>query len=96
MLPATYVGARVVSVVWRPDGGRGGVPRRRSCCCPTCSPADELRQLRVALRYGRAPVEDGRAEAGASAGVPGAVGVTGGVVRVAASGARVISGDVAG
>lgn len=96
VLPATYVGARVVSVVWRPDGGSRWRPAPAFLLLPDMLAGDEHRQLRVALRYGRAPVEDGRAEAGASAGVPGAVGVTGGVVRVAASGARVISGDVAG
>jgi hypothetical protein len=97
VLPSTYVGARVVSVVWRPDGGSRWRPAPALLLLPDMLTGDEHRQLRVALRYGRVPAEEGRVEAGtsASAGAPGAVVVAGGAVRVTAPRARVISGDVA-
>jgi hypothetical protein len=97
VLPCTYVGARVVSVVWRPDGGSRWRPAPALLLLPDMLTGDEHRQLRVALRYGRVPAEEGRVEAGASASASaaGAVVGAGGAVRVAASGARTISGDVA-
>ena len=67
VLPATYVGARVVSVVWRPDGWSRWRPAPALLLLPDMLAGDEHRQLRVALRYGRAPPVGGRAEPGAAA-----------------------------
>jgi hypothetical protein len=47
---ATYVGARMTSIVWRPDGARCS---RAEWILPDMLPADDFRRLRVLLRYGR-------------------------------------------
>ena len=50
VLPDTYVGARLVTLVWRPDGARWP----RTLLLPGDSlDRDEFRRLRVALRYCR-------------------------------------------
>lgn len=96
VLPATYVGARVVSVVWRPDGGFRWRPAPAFLLLPDMLAGDEHRQLRVALRYGRVPAEDGRSEPSAAPDAGGVAAAAGGAVPLAASAARVISGEVAG
>jgi len=98
VLPASYVGARVVSVVWRPDGWPWWRSAPALLLLPDMLSADDHRQLRVALRYGRAPPIAGRADEGASAGAAGfadAAGAAGGVAPMASPGVRVIRGDVA-
>jgi hypothetical protein len=47
---STYVGARMTSIVWRPDGARGS---RAEWILPDMLPPDDFRRLRVLLRYGR-------------------------------------------
>jgi hypothetical protein len=57
ILDATYVGARLATIVWRPDGDRSGRrflhPARTIVVLPDTLPADDFRRLRVVLRYGR-------------------------------------------
>lgn len=65
VLPATYVGARVVSMLWRPDGWPCWRPAPALLLLPDMLGADDHRQLRVVLRYGRAP-PTGRAGSGES------------------------------
>jgi hypothetical protein len=55
VLPASYVGARVVSLVWCPDGWPWWRPAPALLLLPDMVGADDHRQLRVVLRYGRAP-----------------------------------------
>ena len=63
----SYVGARVVTVVWRPDGASRWRPRAGLAAAARHAAGDEhFRRLRVALRYGRVPAKNGR-EAGARA-----------------------------
>ena len=47
---ASYVGARLTTIVWRPDGARMS---RSLWLLPDMLPAEEFRQLRVLLRYAR-------------------------------------------
>jgi len=53
---ASYVGARITTIVWRPDGGRWS---RADWILPDMLPADDFRRLRVLLRYGRSEVAQG-------------------------------------
>jgi hypothetical protein len=53
---ASYVGARITTIVWRPDGGRWS---RAEWILPDMLPADDFRRLRVLLRYGRSDVAQG-------------------------------------
>jgi len=53
---ASYVGARVTTIVWRADGARLS---RAEWILPDMLPADDFRRLRVLLRYGRSEVEQG-------------------------------------
>jgi hypothetical protein len=53
---ASYVGARVTTIVWRPDGARWS---RAEWILPDMVPADDFRRLRVLLRYGRSEVAQG-------------------------------------
>ena len=46
----SYVGARVTTIVWRPDGARWV---RTLLVASDALPAEDLRRLRVVLRYGR-------------------------------------------
>ncbi|MEO8753094.1 MAG: hypothetical protein ABI624_10485 [Casimicrobiaceae bacterium] len=53
---ASYVGARLTTIVWRPDGFR----RARSIwVLPDMLAPDDFRALRVLLRYGRSDAEQG-------------------------------------
>jgi hypothetical protein len=47
---STYVGARLTTIVWRPDRSRFS---RAEFILPDMLPADDFRRLRVLLRYGR-------------------------------------------
>ena len=60
VLPASYVGARVVSLVWRPDGWPWWRPAPALLLLPDMLGADDHRRLRVVLRYGRSPPAGGR------------------------------------
>ena len=53
---ASYVGPRITTIVWRPDGGRWS---RAEWILPDMVPADDFRRLRVLLRYGRSDVAQG-------------------------------------
>jgi hypothetical protein len=53
---ATYVGASLTSIVWRPDGARLS---RTVLVLPDMLPDDDFRKLRVMLRYARSAVEQG-------------------------------------
>lgn len=56
VLPATYVGSHLTTLVWRAHGDRFA----RTECLPTDSlPAEDFRRLRVQLRYGRSEDSDG-------------------------------------
>jgi hypothetical protein len=55
ILADSYVGHRLTTIVWRPDGAR----RARTFMVMTDTfAADDFRRLRVALRYGRAAGAD--------------------------------------
>jgi len=54
---STYVGARLTTIVWRPDGARRS---RAELILPDMLPPDDFRRLRVLLRYGRSEVAQGR------------------------------------
>jgi len=57
ILDASYVGASVTTIVWRPDGAAWYVPARALLILPDTLPRDDFRRLRVVLRYGRPAVE---------------------------------------
>ena len=56
VLPATYVGARMTTLVWRAQGERIA---RVECLLPDSLPPEPARRLRVQLRYGRSEDSDG-------------------------------------
>lgn len=56
LLPPTYVGARLTTLVWRPDGRRFA---RADCVLPDMLSPEEFRRLRVLLRYGRSEPTQG-------------------------------------
>ena len=47
---SSYVGARITTIVWRPDGAWRS---RAEFILPDMLPEDDFRRLRVLLRYGR-------------------------------------------
>ena len=53
VLADSYVGARLTTIVWRPDGA--WIVRTILILTDTLA-VDEFRQLRIVMRYGRAPV----------------------------------------
>ena len=53
ILDDSYVGARLTTIVWQPDGMPWWRPARAIVVLPDMLPHDEFRRLRVALRYGR-------------------------------------------
>jgi hypothetical protein len=61
---ATYVGVRITTIVWRPDGARVS---RGELILPDMLPADDFRRLRVLLRYG---LDDADRDAAADATSP--------------------------
>lgn len=50
VLPDSYVGARITTIVWKPDRARFA---RAILVLPDMLPAGDFRRLRVLLRYGR-------------------------------------------
>jgi hypothetical protein len=62
---ATYVGFRMVAIVWRPQRSPGSIPARARTLLVVADmlPTDQFRQLRVLLRYSRG----GTATSGAAA-----------------------------
>jgi len=56
VLPSTYVGARLTTLVWRPEGRRFA---RAQCLLPDMLPPEDFRRLRVLLRYGRSETTQG-------------------------------------
>ena len=56
ILDDSYVGASITTIVWRPDQARWYAPARSIVILPDGVGADEFRQLRVMLRYGRPSV----------------------------------------
>jgi toxin CptA len=53
---SSYVGARITTLVWRPDGAWGS---RAELILPDMLQPDDFRQLRVLLRYGRSEAAHG-------------------------------------
>jgi hypothetical protein len=53
---SSYVGARITTLVWRPDGAWGS---RVELILPDMLQPDDFRQLRVLLRYGRSEAAHG-------------------------------------
>lgn len=58
ILDDSYVGARLTTIVWRPDDTPRYLPARAIVILPDSLAADEFRRLRVLLRYGQ-PGEGG-------------------------------------
>lgn len=57
ILDASYVGAHVTTVVWRPDATPWYVPARTILILPDSLPGDDFRRLRVVLRYGEPAID---------------------------------------
>ena len=55
VLAETYVGESLTSIVWRPDGARRS---RAVALLPDMMPREDLRRLRVILRYSQASDDD--------------------------------------
>ena len=53
ILDDSYVGARLTTIVWRPDGAPLVMPVRAIVILPDTLAADDFRRLRVLLRYGQ-------------------------------------------
>jgi hypothetical protein len=53
---SSYVGARITTIVWRPDGAWRS---RAEFILPDMLPAGDFRQLRVLMRYGRSDAAQG-------------------------------------
>ena len=64
VLADSYVGSRLTTIVWRPDGARRA---RTLLLLPDALGAEDFRRLRVVLRYGRS-IEPASATSGADAG----------------------------
>lgn len=62
ILDASYVGARMTTIVWRPDCASRFAFAQSILILPDTLPADDFRRLRVLLRYGRATVEEGTSD----------------------------------
>jgi hypothetical protein len=58
ILDASYVGASLTTIVWRPDRAPRFRLARTILILPDMLPADEFRRLRVLLRYGRPVVQE--------------------------------------
>lgn len=59
VLDDSFVGARLATIVWRPDGARAWYPARTLLVLPDMLGTDDFRRLRVLLRYGRPAIEAG-------------------------------------
>ncbi|MEP7183317.1 MAG: hypothetical protein ABI886_14125 [Betaproteobacteria bacterium] len=53
ILDDSFVGARLATIVWRPDGARWWQPAGTIVVIADMLPGDDFRRLRVLLRYGR-------------------------------------------
>jgi toxin CptA len=53
---SSYVGARITTIVWRPDSAWRS---RAELVLPDMLPAEDFRQLRVLMRYGRSDAAQG-------------------------------------
>ena len=62
ILDDSYVGARLTTIVWRPDGAPRWALARSVLILPDTLPTGEFRRLRVLLRYGRPLAEEAGAE----------------------------------
>jgi hypothetical protein len=62
ILDDSYVGARLTTIVWRPDGVSAWRPAKSLLMLPDMLAADDFRRLRVLLRYGRTAIEAGSKE----------------------------------
>jgi hypothetical protein len=58
ILDDSYVGARVTTIVWRPDRAAWYAPTSTILVLPDTLPAEDFRRLRVLMRYGRPLVEE--------------------------------------
>jgi hypothetical protein len=56
VLPESYVGARLTTIVWRAQGAPWCRPSDVILVLPDTLPPDDFRRLRIFLRYGRIPV----------------------------------------
>lgn len=56
VLPDSYVGARITTIVWKPDHARLA---RAILLLPDMLPPDDFRRLRILLRYGRSECTQG-------------------------------------
>ena len=56
ILPSTYVGARLTTLVWRPSDRQFA---HAECLLPDMLSAEDFRRLRVLLRYGRSEATHG-------------------------------------
>jgi hypothetical protein len=66
ILDASYVGARITTIVWRPDRAPRFAFAQSILILPDTLPADDFRHLRVLLRYGRAIVDEGTSDRSAA------------------------------
>jgi hypothetical protein len=57
IMDASFVGASVTTIVWRPDHAPRHVPARAILILPDTLSAEDFRRLRVMLRYGRPAIE---------------------------------------
>jgi len=57
ILDDSFVGARLATIVWRPDGSSAFRPARTLLVVPDMLGPDDFRRLRVLLRYGRPAIE---------------------------------------
>jgi Membrane-bound toxin component of toxin-antitoxin system len=62
ILDDSYVGAWLTTIVWKPDGCAWWRPARTIVVLPDMLSREESRQLRVALRYGRAAIAGGTSD----------------------------------
>jgi hypothetical protein len=53
ILDVSYVGARLTTIVWRPEGAARLCPAHALLILCDSLPAEDFRRLRVCLRYGR-------------------------------------------
>ena len=58
ILDDSYVGARITTIVWRPERASRYRPAQTIVILPDTLPAEDFRRLRVLLRYGRPIVDE--------------------------------------
>jgi hypothetical protein len=62
ILDDTFVGAWLTTIVWRSDGLPWWRPASAIVVLPDMLPGEEMRRLRVALRYGRPAAREGMSD----------------------------------